>query len=386
MRSWVFLNFAALVSLAPVAPAQAQARLDQLSTRTAELEVSLGSFDHPVLAFSRTSGLTTDDAGRMYILQPMEGQVTVINPDGSLAYRFGRRGQGPGEFQAPSAVVWHGDTLVVADVAQQRASYFLRDTHIRTSRFDPPILRAGSQVAAQVPLPDGSVYTVVGRRFERPYGHPDNYLPILRQHPGGRSQDTVGVLRESYPFRLIIPYEGGTSYGSPLFSDFPLHHLDHHGSRLVIVDRPFGTPPRASVRVSVLRPTGDTIFSREYAVPVVPLTDREWNDRLTEALGSGARADRPFGRREVEAASVRPPHWPSATRVILGRNGWVWLGLTDHPSRQEVDWAVLDERGVPLFSVRMPQRFTPHVATEDRVWGVWTDEFDVPHVRRYRIR
>lgn len=136
----------------------------------------------------------------------------------------------------------------------------------------------------------------------------------------------------------------------------------------------------------VMRPSGDTIFSREYAVPVVPLTDREWNDRLTQALGRSARPDLPFGRKEVEAASVRPPHWPSATRVILGRNGWVWLGLTSHPSRTDVDWAVMDARGTPLSSVRMPQGFTPHVATEDRVWGVWTEELDVPYVRRYRIR
>lgn len=83
----------------------------------------------------------------------MEGQATVINPDGSLAYRLGRRGQGPGEFISPSGVGWRGDTLLVVDVAQQRVSYFIRDAHIRTSRFETPILRAGSQVASQVPLP-----------------------------------------------------------------------------------------------------------------------------------------------------------------------------------------------------------------------------------------
>lgn len=387
-RSTALVQALLLIFGAGTVPPQwalAQASLSTLPVRSADLELSLGALDDPVLAFSRISDLAVDPAGRLYVLQPQEGTLTVLTPEGDLELQLGGRGQGPGEFLAPAALGWRGDTLWVMDAAQRRLSWFHRGRHVRTHRFAPLRLEPGERVAAQWPMADGSHFALVMRPFEEPAGHPANVLTIIRTAEGGTQGEAVAELRESYPFRLVIDHAEGRTHGSPLFSDFPLQSTDAWGARTAIVDRPFGEPPEGTIRLTTLEPSGDTVFSREYLVDVEPLTDQQWESRLSEALAAVDRPDRPYGAHEVEEASLRPRHWPSATRVVVGRDGHAWIGLAELPDRVERDWAVIDENGVPLYRVALPKGFRAFTASGDLVWGVWRDEFGIPHVQRYRM-
>lgn len=363
----------------------AQPSLSTLPTRSVELELTLGSFDDPILAFSRIGGLTMDSHGRLYVLQPMENEVTVINPDGSLHQRIGRRGQGPGEFMMAAGLGWQADTLWVMDGLLQRLSWFLDGDLVRTRRFVSPDLQPGERIAAQWPMSDGSRFTRVSRRFEKPAGHAENYFPLIRSTPDEEGGRVVAVLRESYPSRFVLQHSQGTSYGSPLFSDFPLQSTGGSGERLAIVDRPFGTGPEALIRLTVLLASGDTAFSREYAVDVAPLTDRQWNERIREALAGVDRPTLPYGAAEVEEASRRPAHWPSATRVVMALDHRAWIALGESPSRDDRDWVVIDDAGAPLFRVRLPRAFRLYTASGDLLLGTWQDEFGVPYIHRYRI-
>ena len=349
----------------------AQSSLTALPTRAADLEVSLGAIDDSVLAFSTISGLTVDRDGRMYVLQSTEPIVTVLNPDGTLHQRFGRRGQGPGEFSAAGWVGWWGDTLWVTDMFQQRVSLFYRGQHVRTSRF-PPVHPGrggmpGSHVASQWPMADGSCFTVLSWRFERPAGSPENYLPIIRTTDAG-TETVVARLQESFPLSLIIqgPDGGPPSYGLLCSPTFPCNPSSDFGERIAILDRPFASGPQVAIRLTVLEASGDTAYSREYMVDAEPLTDEQWDAKLQDVM---ARRNRPglpaprFGIRELEKASRRPGHWPSATGVILGLDSSVWIGLADLPWRADRDWAVLDSRGTPLFKVSLPRDFYPSTAS-----------------------
>jgi hypothetical protein len=363
----------------------AQPLLTSLPTRTARLEVSLGAFDDPVLAFSRISGLTVDSEERMHVLQPMEGVVTVLNPDGSLHRRIGNRGRGPGEFLDPAGIGWRGDTLWVMDAAQARVSWFHQGEHVRTSRFVPIPVERGERIAAQWPMADGSSFAIVTREFEQPAGHPDNHFLMVRAGGNEGIVGPVAVLRESFPFRVIVRHSQRTLRLQPVFRDFPLQSTSDSGMRLAIVDRPFGTASEAPLRLTMVGASGDTIYSREYRVGTVPLTDHEWDAGLRAALARSDRPGRPYGLRELKEWLPRPAHWPSATRVVLGLDHSVWIGLAEIPSRAEKEWAVMDENGVPLFRVELPRDFRLFAVSRDVLWGVWQDEFDVPHVRRYRL-
>jgi len=270
----------------------------------------------------------------------------------------------------------------VTDASQRRQSLFHGGEHVRTARFAPVGPQWEGRVTAQWPMSDGSVFSLLSRQFERPAGHPDNHFPIVRTTETG-DEELVAVLRESFPFRLVIEHAEGTSSGSPLFSDFPLQSWTSR--RAAIVDRPFGEGPEASIRVTVLEASGDTTYSREYSVEVEPLTDAQWDARIREALAGVDRPDRPYGVPEVEAASRRPEHWPAATRVVQGLDLTTWVALADLPWRETRDWAVIDPEGVPRFRVTLPRDFNLFTAEGDLLLGVWQDELDVPYVQRYRL-
>ena len=144
----------------------AQSSLTALPPRAADLEVSLGAIDDSVLAFSTISGLTVDRDGRMYVLQSTEPIVTVLNPNGTLHQRFGRRGQGPGEFSAAGWVGWWGGTLWVTDMFQQRVSLFYRG-QLCARAGSRQCIRDGAECLARMSLRSGRWRTVPVSRFCR---------------------------------------------------------------------------------------------------------------------------------------------------------------------------------------------------------------------------
>ncbi len=360
-----------------------QSSFSDLPTRSAELELSLGAYDDPVLAFSRISGFTVDPEGRLYVVQGMEGTVTVLNPDGTLHEVFGGKGEGPGEFLSASGVGWLGDTLWVRDMAQGRLSFFHEGELARTSRAVPVRREPGQYIGSQWLMADGSYFTILSWRFERPAGHPDNYFPIVRTTPEGESERVVARLKEHFPFRLVIEHGDGYSTGSPFFQDFPLHSWNASGERMAILDRPFGEGAQASLQLTVLGASGDTIYSREYRVDVEPLTNDQWDQKLRTAWDR--RPDRPYSFQDMENASRRPDHWSSATQVVVGSDLSIWIALVDLPWREDREWVALDPEGEPLFKVVLPRDFALTTASGDLLWGVWADELDVQHVQRYQL-
>lgn len=71
---------------------------------------------------TRTSPVTRDGGGNFYVASAREpGVIGVFDSGGRFVRRIGRRGQGPGEFQQPHALIGgRGDTLHVLDLGLQR--------------------------------------------------------------------------------------------------------------------------------------------------------------------------------------------------------------------------------------------------------------------------
>jgi hypothetical protein len=56
------------------------------------------------------------DGSGFFVVDAREARARMYDPDGTLVYQFGSRGQGPGEFRSPLAGYrWDAETLVVAD-------------------------------------------------------------------------------------------------------------------------------------------------------------------------------------------------------------------------------------------------------------------------------
>ena len=78
----------------------------------------------PVGSVLHTEVLSVADADRhgstWFVLDYRGAAVHRIGPDGALLGSFGRKGEGPGEFERPEKLVVHGDTIVVWDENELR--------------------------------------------------------------------------------------------------------------------------------------------------------------------------------------------------------------------------------------------------------------------------
>jgi len=67
----------------------------------------------------------------------------------------------------------------------------------------------------------------------------------------------------------------------------------------------------------------------------------------------------------------------------VGTDGTIWLRLRSRGDHYA--WLVLDPRGEPLDTVRVPRNQWILSASLDELWVSETDELDIPSVVRFRI-
>lgn len=77
--------------------------------------------------FARPGGIAVDSAsGHIYVADPMQNVVVMLDADGNILAKLGTRagGSGPGEFAAPTDVVVRGQELFVLDSRNNRIQVF----------------------------------------------------------------------------------------------------------------------------------------------------------------------------------------------------------------------------------------------------------------------
>jgi hypothetical protein len=104
--------------------------------------------------------------GRYLVPDIGESSFVVFGADGSYQYRFGRRGEGPGEFQSPTLQYIEGEHLVVTDRVSGRTTVMDAEGNLVRIITPPPKVRTamvlpaatdryvGTQLAVDYLLPD----------------------------------------------------------------------------------------------------------------------------------------------------------------------------------------------------------------------------------------
>jgi hypothetical protein len=357
--------------------------LDALPTREVRPDLTIGSLNHPHLAFSRIGDLSVGPDGNLYVLEAMDVQIVVVDPTGQFVGRIGRRGAGPGEFRSPAGIGWIGDTLWVMDAGARRVTYFLGSEVVRTEAYPAVPMGPGENLAALYPLAKGEYLGVLANTPST--GDPAGMrpFPLLRIDAAGVVKDTLALLRESYPLRIRIATTTGYISTSPLVHDFPLHRVSRDGDRVVVLDRPIAEGNLNRATITWVRSSGDTIRVRHLTSRPVPITDRQWEARVEERFQSASRSR--LSRQDYLRALRRPPSFPPASGFVIARDGRYWLAREDILGEAERRWVALDGEGKPLFEVRLPRRFQLHEAMENALWGVMLDDLGVPWIHRYSI-
>lgn len=89
-----------------------------------EHQLTIGGEDDAYI-FGMGTRLIVDDQGHMYVVDPRANAVKVLDASGKLLLQFGRKGEGPGEFEEPrSILLTEAGQLDVFDTTLKRKTRF----------------------------------------------------------------------------------------------------------------------------------------------------------------------------------------------------------------------------------------------------------------------
>lgn len=307
--------------------------------------------------------------GTFAIVSSLGRQVPIFTPDGRHLRTIGRSGEGPGEYRSPWQVFSHGaDSLVVVDIYRSISVF---DTAGRFGRrFVPGGLVGESQGAPLGRFGDGTfLFQLYHNEIQRPPGLQRGKVELVRFSMEGAHLQSFGFYEEqtyrvgSTQRHIFGPWgkfgPAGTAfwYGPGDRFDIRLVDLEGVTTRMVRLD----LPPR-------------------------PVTDADvdgFRDRLLER-SKGTREER-FAQEmaeNIEAADVFPPH----DELLVDDLGNLWVQeFQPWDLRVPRTWHVFDPNGRYLGPLTTPSGFFLYQVRDHHAIGRWNDEFDVEHVRVYRI-
>ncbi len=317
------------------------------------------------------------DKGEIAVGAAGSAEVLIYDRSGELVLRFGRSGDGPGEFRRISAVVTlPGDSIGVYDSQPHRLSVFSRSGAFgRLVNLSGLVPTGGSAVLRA--LEDGLVLVGVA---------------------GLSAQRAEGVYRDAAP-SYHLDWQGNVleTYG-----EFP--GLEVFNGAEMMGRVPFGAALSvATTGTDLIVGTGEEpeleVFTSDGALTRIIRwgdTDRSVGEDQIDAYITHLLAESPPEEAAffTERASDMPfaSRRPAFSQILAAPSGQLWVGEhvgpeTPFPGRRGPSrrWFVFSPEGAFLERIKTPEGFVPHALVDDRVWGVYRDSLDVESVRAYAI-
>jgi hypothetical protein len=330
----------------------------------------IGSLDgDEPMVFGHIADVAVGPDDRVYILDFQAKDIRVFGPDGEFLFRFGRPGEGPGEFSWPDAIQFTPDgALAVRDVRLFRITLFSPDgVYLRDFRIQrpyPQMLGGENFWITQ----DG---TFVDRLSITLAIASSDSLALTRYASDGAARDTL-ILAETRSAIVSVLRNGMTMAGVPVpFSPRPVVAVAPDGR----IARTLGT----DYRIEVLDPAGgvERVITRSVEPVAVSATER---DSALEAMRASASELVSGG---VLDEFVFPATKPAITHLIADASGRWWVGSqrvayrfappTPHPE----SFDVFDGDGRFLGTVATPFRILE--VGVDYVAGVSDDSLGVSY-------
>ena len=334
----------------------------QQATFSLERELTL---DGGAEGFSRISSVRTNSRGDIAITFPQDAQIQIYDLSGRLISTFGRRGAGPGEFQAFFDVKgWIGDTIWIVDGMSNRLTYVSR-----TGR----LLRTES-LADQGWKRTGSSGTVV------------NFTPSARSANGvwlgtgsfynSEERHLRGfVALTSTDARFVASIRADSTYKFWPFAAGAVSAFSHDGEHVAYASASSLVLRSGKYKVNLFRSNGDTVYVREFDYVGVPLARRTVDSILARGVG-------PNRLRTLPNDQIPPVHRPLEA-LDFSSDGRLWITIRESSASSAV--IVLDQRGAAVARIPLPARTSVMAADRARVWLKEEDENGVETLVRYRL-
>ncbi len=321
----------------------------------------------------------------VYVLDRMERRVKAFDSRGEFLFDFGRGGDGPGEYQAPSSLVtlpWNG-RLGVWDWEQQRLTVLTPEGRVvETLRplreAKQGVVRTGQRLRA---YRDGFIIEVRSDPLVIPPARQRGYL--VRLDTLGQARDTV--LDFAIPTIEAEQRTYGTSSTSthwsapPDFTPSPTWDAFPDGSVVFVPGGPYEVYRVGSDR-AVRR------VKRPWIHQAVTRRDRVINLRESQERGMFSKQ---IPMLLLEA--INRKHFAATRPALSGalalEDGGVAarrFDVADEWEGRSRTWDEYSPAGTPRGTVRYPAGFEPLLSRHGRVYGVRRDELAVDHLEVYR--
>ncbi len=369
----------------PIASNSADAIRDA-PRRVLREDVRIGTVDGPLEeAFVGMLDVGVDGEGTVFVADLAARTVHVFDAGGVWLGRFGRPGDGPGEFPNEILRMATGrDTILLLD--RFRLHLFTTDRrHLHTTEQKA----AGNEIVPT--LGPGADGWVVGRsESTRPSGETDRIR-----------QDTFRVrpvnVETGAPGAPLIEIPAGRRwYFDDLFRSWPQY---------------LAPEPRAAVRengeifvtdgltydVAIHSPDGTLARRVRGGVtppPLGPEATDEAVDRMTAYYDSAGAQFRPLRDGVIQSAGALgpAPARPIPGRLLVAANGSILLERRDldpdpfmRARADSTTWDVLDAEGRIEGRIVLGPRVDPEQFTGDALYTVERDDLDVRYVVKYGL-
>jgi 6-bladed beta-propeller protein len=310
--------------------------------------------------------VAVDGRGGIYVADVGRREVLVYDSTGRFRRSIGRGGEGPGEFQVPSAIEWSDGLLAVLDYVVSRVSFFtadgvlVRDTLLRGVRFPgsfawPAPHRLLIQVGPNWMSPPIPGQYGMGRLLSVALGSTSAVDTFVVWSDSGASAHfgAPGIsLVAEIPFGARAVW-APTSDGGAFFAEGPeyvIRQYGHDGTVKRVIQRQYA-------RVSISRWERDSVQARVTS----------YDPRLA-------------ARIQVPATK------PAVRRLLTDERGRLWVRVSRDQEAEDQQWDVFATDGSYAFTVFVPAGGEVKLVRGSAMLAVAADSLGVPTVTRYRFR
>jgi len=258
--------------------------------------------------------VAVDDQGRFFVLEARSAEVRVFDRDGAFLYKFGRPGEGPGDFQRPYGLVIAGDQVTVFHRSYFSSIWALSGDFVRDREtLGTPDAEVVAPAGERPQETDGRRFRVPQRVVGRPDGSITTGLTVVSEEQRGRiSTPYVRVVGRFIDGREIqryieVPVWANPALAVSLEGDMYIAMFGHlRTERYILALDPEGEPRFVIITPWNVEMSPDTQLrvdgqGRLYAFPTAPTPAEDDPTRPVQVfdrdgglLGSGLINRRPM--------------------------------------------------------------------------------------------
>ena len=340
--------------------------------------VSIGALEgeDPYLLHQVRDALTLPD-GRIVVANRGSHQLRVFDASGIHMETWGRRGEGPGEFNSLLEVAhWPGDSLIAWYSQNDRLSVF--DSH---GNFGRTLIPGDLRNRAEVALRDGAI--LVSGFSAGGFSLDDG--------PARRERNHEVVDAEGQVLASLGPFPGTEMHTSGSGNVFSIMTIPFtRSTRTTAWAGLFVVAPNDNYEIRAYEPAGtlSRIVRRDHALiaPTPTHIDAEIERRVA-LRPTEQQAER---RRELRETFEEVPiaeTFPAFDQIVADALGHLWVQEYDLPGEERTNplWTVFDPEGRVLGFVETPARLGIYEIGEDYILGRATDDLGVEYVQVWSL-